>query len=223
MADLATFFQTTLIEWQGDAKQLALWLSQQDHIPTGRCQSGLRTLDQASAVTVPAFPDANGVPRKCHQNVAAIVSSLKGEFAFGWALSHIGPLLLSGGPKPPLYSRWVNHVMWRDPAGHLWEVTPQYEAENQARTTWCSTTFIPDRDAVFEGISPRAAQYVAVRPEGEMVAQLLNLAQKADGDQGRLHLLRMALAAIEPHGFRPKRCRVESIGSRTSSIMLFAE
>jgi hypothetical protein len=132
-------------------------------------------------------------------------------------------LLLSGEQKSPLYSRWVNHVVWRDPAGSLWEVTPQYEPENQARTAWRPTTFIPDDEAVFAGTSPRLAKYAAVRPEGEMVAHLLNLAQQADGDQGRLHLLRMALAAIEPHGFRPKRCRVESIGSRTSSILLFAE
>ena len=223
MTEESTFFQTTLIEWHGDTKQLALWLSQQGNLPIGSCQRGQRTLNQASAVTVPAFPEANGVPRKCHQNVAAVVNSLKGEFAFGWALSHIGPLLLSGEQKPPLYSRWVNHVVWRDPAGRLWEVTPHYEPENQARTTWRPTTFVPDDEAVFAGTSPRLAQYAAVRPEGEMVAHLLNLAQQSDGDQGRLHLLRMALAAIEPYGFRPKRCRVESIGSRTSSILLFAE
>jgi len=63
----------------------------------------------------------------------------------------------------------------------------------------------------------------SLRPEGQLVTDLLNHAQSAESDHVRLQWVRMAFAAIESQGFLPRECRVESIGTRTSNIVLSAE
>jgi hypothetical protein len=217
------FFETTVIGWDGETNQLAQWLSEQQDLPGSASRSGTLSVDPAEVITVEPFPFDKAVPQKCYQNVKAVIERLGGGFAFGWALGYSGPLLVGDAQQAPLYSRWVNHVVWRDAAGALWEVTPHFEARNHARTSWRPTIFVLDDTAAFEGCNPQLAQHTPLRPEGELVVKLLNQAQRADSDQFRLQCLRMAFAALESQGYTPKECRVESIGSRTSNIVLIAE
>ena len=105
----------------------------------------------------------------------------------------------------------------------LWEVTPHFDAHDRSQIGWRPTIFVIDEGAAFQGRNPQLTQHTPLRPEGKLVSNLLNQAQHADTDQLRLQWLRLAFAAIEKQGFRPKHCRVESIGARTSNIMLFAE
>jgi hypothetical protein len=220
---VAAFYQTTVIGWNGDTRQLALWLAEQHVATSPTSHRWPDILDQAVAITVDPFPWEQAIPQRCHHNVRALIGMKGGEFVFGWALSYSGPLLVSSRNRAPLFRRWINHVVWRDPSGKLREVTPHFEAADRARIVWQPTTFIVDNSAAFQGIHPHSARYTSLRPEGKLVAHLLNCAQCADSDDLRLHWLRMAFAAIEPHGFVPKECRVESIGSRTSGIWLVAE
>ena len=212
-----------MLAWNGDTKQLAQWFEEQQHLPGNPRCPGTLSVDPTAVITVEPFPFEKSVPRKCFENVEAVVGSLGGNFAFGWALGHHGPLHIGNSSQTPLYSRWVNHVVWRDPAGTLCEVTPHFEAENSSQTSWRPTIFVLDERAEFQGLNPQLTQHAPLRPEGELVAHLLNQAQNADSDQSRLKWLRLAFAAIEQQGFRPKQCRVESIGPRTSNILLFAE
>jgi hypothetical protein len=93
---------------------------------------------------------------------------------------------------------------------------------------WRPTTFAIDSEASFvlDGESAplaRPSRYVALRPAGEPVAELLNRAEYADSELHRTHLLVMALAELASCGFTPKECRVETIGTRTNNIWLIAK
>jgi len=167
------------------------------------------------------------MPQRCYDNVTYLVKLLGGEPVYGWALADSGPLSDRNQQLPPLYGRWINHVVWRDGGGKLWEVTPRFEVGNLARTAWSPTTFAVDSEASFvldENASlARPSRYVALRSAGEPVAELLNRAEQADSEPERTRLLVMALAEIASRGFTPKECRVETIGTRTNNIWLIAE
>jgi hypothetical protein len=151
-----------------------------------------------------------------------------GDFCYGWALTDFGPHRASGDREPPpLYRRWLNHVVWQDIAGHLWEVTPGAFIDDPSKTEFLDTEFIPDSPATFEHYSDtewftRPSQYIALRPEGVAVVELLTKAQHSTGED-RDAVLQPALMALKPAGFRPREWKVELVGPRTGSIWLIAE
>jgi len=165
---------------------------------------------------------------KCFNNVQEMIRRLGGDFCYGWALTDLGPHRAGGGRQPPpLYRRWLNHVVWRDVIGQLWEVTPNAVIDNHSRTEFVTTEFIPDSQATFEHHShqewfTRPSQYIELRPEGIPVVNLLTRAQNATGDE-RTYLLQQALVALKAAGFQPREWKVELIGPRTGRIWLIAE
>jgi len=178
-------------------------------------------------VIVAARPWDGARVGKCYNNVLQMIRRHGGELCYGWALTDCGPHCASGHGPPPLYRRWLNHVVWREPSGQLWEVSPNAVIDNHAETHFAPTEFLPDADASFEVISEEAwltrhCRYVALRPEGVPVAGLLDQAQHAEGET-RNALLQRALAALKPAGFQPREWKVEFIGERTGSIWLIAE
>jgi hypothetical protein len=164
---------------------------------------------------------------KCYLNVQEVIRRAGGAAVYGWALTDFGPHQLHGMKLPPLYRRWLNHVVWRDAHGQLWEVSPNAVIDNHDETQFVATEFLPDSEATFEFISEdewytRPTRYIPQRPEGALVTELLNRAQLASGNE-RNHLLGQALAALQLAGFRPREWKVECIGPRTGSIWLIAE
>ena len=165
---------------------------------------------------------------KCYRNVQSMIARHGGEAVYGWALTDFGPHHGFGGSEPPLYRRWLNHVVWRDPQGPLWEVTPHMALDEPGKLEFLATEFLIDPEATFKVISDddwdtQPTRYVPVRPEGVLVADLLTQAQHAKGDQARNYWLRESLCAIQAAGFRPREWKVETIGERTGSIWLIAE
>lgn len=177
---------------------------------------------------VPPAPWEGAKVGKCWNNVQAMIARHGGDAMYGWALTDFGPHRAFGGSEPPLYRRWLNHVVWRDPQGRLWEVTPNAVIDNHAERQFVTTEFLPDPDATFEFLAAeewftRPTRYVPLRPEGVLVTDLLTQAQHAVGDKARNYWLREALAALQLAGFRPREWKVETIGQRTGSIWLIAE
>src|SRR5262245_23284387 len=59
---------------------------------------------------------------KCYNNVQEMIHHHGGDFCYGWALTDFGPHRASGARMPPpLYRRWLNHVVWQDAGRRLWE------------------------------------------------------------------------------------------------------
>jgi hypothetical protein len=164
---------------------------------------------------------------KCYNNVLEMIRREGGEACYGWALTDFGPHSTSGTRVPPLYRRWLNHVVWRDLDGQLWEVTPNAVIGNAAKMHFAATEFVPDPEATFDITTDEEwatlhSRYVAVRPAGVPVADLLRRAQHSTGDE-RTRLLQQALQAIQRAGFRAREWKIETIGERTGSIWLIAE
>ena len=165
---------------------------------------------------------------KCYDNVREMIRHHGGDFCYGWALTDFGPYRASGARKPPpLYRRWLNHVVWQDVVGRLWEVTPNAVIDDPSRTQFCATEFVPDARATFEHFSgtewyTRPSQYMAQRPEGLPITELLTKAQHSAGEQ-RTALLQQALMSLRDAGFQPREWKVELVGSKTGSIWLIAE
>jgi len=166
---------------------------------------------------------------KCYNNVQRMIRERGGAACYGWALTDYGPHQAGGAPGEPLYRRWINHVVWRDPAGLLWEVSPNTIIDSAApQKLFRPTEFLPEQEATFEVLSEtewftRATRYIPTRPEGFAVAELLAQAQHATTDDLRTYWLRKALASLAAAGFTPREWRVETIGNRTGSIWLIAE
>jgi len=165
---------------------------------------------------------------KCYNNVQEMIRRFGGEAVYGWALTDFGPHQARGGSQPSLYRRWLNHVVWRDPESKVWEVSPNAVIDNHAETEFRATEFMPEPAATFELMSEeewytQPSRCVPLRPEGTLVADLLNKAQNATSEQERNHLLGQALSALQLAGFRPREWKVESVGKRTGSIWLIAE
>jgi hypothetical protein len=166
---------------------------------------------------------------KCYNNVQAAIARHGGEATYGWALTDFGPHRGRGGKlPPPLYRRWLNHVLWRDPRGKVWEVTPNAVVDNHSVREFKPTEFILDATATFEIITneewyTRPARYLPVRPEGVSTADCLTKAQLAQDERERNHWLGEALRSIAALGFRPLEWKVEMVGRRMGSIWLIAE
>src|SRR5436190_23810465 len=91
----------------------------------GTRQSRSITLGATKALTVPPRAGDEARVGKCYNNVMAAISRHGGQAVYGWALTDLGPHRLGSGKTPaPLYRRWLNHVVWRDAHGKLWEVSP---------------------------------------------------------------------------------------------------
>jgi len=181
----------------------------------------------APAETIDSFPWDGGRPQKCYDNVSYLVALLGGQLVYGWALADAGPQSALHQQQPPLFARWINHAVWRDGGGKLWEVTPRFEIGNLSRVAWSATRFLPDSQAVFhineDGCWSQPARYVALRPEGRRLAGLLCRAEAELDARCRGQLLRAALAEVARAGFTPKECRVESCGARTNNIWLIVD
>jgi len=168
-------------------------------------------------------------PGKCFRNVQAMIDRHGGEPVYGWALTDFGPHRALGGTNPPpLYRRWLNHVVWRDGQGKLWEVTPNSVIGDKAELRFLPTELLVDAEATFEFVSDhewytRPTRYIPLRQEGAVVTDLLTHAQYATDEQARNYWLREALASLQTAGFRPREWKVETIGERTGSIWLIAE
>jgi hypothetical protein len=179
-------------------------------------------------VFVPPMPWEGARVGKCYINVKEMIRRHAGEAVYGWALTDCGPFQVAGGSEPPLYRRWLNHVVWRDSHGQMWEVSPNAVIDNHAERQFLPTDFVLDPEATFEIISDeewftRPTRYIPLRPEGVLVADLLTQAQHAVGEQARNQFLGQALSAIQLAGFRPREWKVETVGQRTGSIWLIAE
>lgn len=178
---------------------------------------------------VDALPSDEARVGKCYNNVQATIARKGGQAAYGWALTDFGPHRARGGKQPaPLYRRWLNHVLWRDPSGKLWEVTPNAVVDNHSIREFKSTEFIVEAAATFEIITDdewytRPARYLPQRPEGVQAAECLNKVQHAQSDNERNQWLGEALRAIAAAGFRPLEWKIEMVGERMGSIWLIAE
>ena len=126
---------------------------------------------------------------------------------------------------PPLYYRWVNHVVWRDRNGLLWEGTPIRD-EIDRTTSWLPTTFVADENAEFviaseEFCCPLPAVYVAARPEGEWTADCLCQLEQAGRSVQDLWLDR-ALFSLRQAGFEPTSRRVKRVGDILRNVWIYA-
>ena len=216
--------QSTFVPCDGDFE---IFLPDSDRENNSSPSSHAGAGQLASAETITAFPWDGGRPQECYDNVTYLVELLGGERVYGWALADMGPLSVVRQKQPPLYARWINHAVWRDGGGKLWEVTPRFEVGNLNRVAWSATRFVPDAQAVFhsneDGCWSQPAKYVALRPEGERLVSLLCRAEVESDEGCRALLLRAALAELARAGFTPKECRVETNGTRTNNIWLIVE
>jgi hypothetical protein len=196
------------------------------------CAHGFESLppcvpDLSSVVTVPPKPWPAARLGKCLTNVQEMIRQHGGEQVCGWAIDY-GPLRLHGWYPPPLYSRWLNHVVWRDPQGNLWEVSPHLALNDTQELLFQATQFLIDPTATLDVSSEddwgsRPCRYIALRPEGVEVVKRLERAQAAITSDVRTHWIKEALAALTPAGFTPREWKVETIGQRTGTIWLLAD
>src|SRR5205814_1720114 len=122
-------------------------------------------LGTSAAIAAEPFESSGAVVGNCFQNVKHVIELHGGSFAYGWAFSGLGPIA-SSGQIQPLYSRWCNHVIWRDKNGRLWEVTPSGDPLGVASIALGPTNFILDDQAKFEVATvevccPQPAIYIA--------------------------------------------------------------
>ena len=193
---------------------------------SGHFSSRIRAVSEV--IIVPPLPWSAARAGKCYNNVQSKIKDRGGEPVFGWALTEFGPFRRSGWYPPPLYRRWLNHVVWRDTLGKLWEVTPNLNLDHGQESHFAQTEFLPDADATFEIVSdkdwrPRPCRYVPVRPEGETVAHFLQQAQHATNGEIRQQWIQHAILALQHQGFQPREWKLEIDGERTGSIWLIAE
>jgi hypothetical protein len=140
--------------------------------------------DYTRVVTAPPRPWKGARLGKCLANVLEMIRRQGGEAVFGWALER-GPLRQVGWYPPPLYCRWLHHVVWRDAAGALWEVSPHLQFDGADNICFLPTEFYADPSAEFlaeagHDWASLPCRYLALRPEGEEVARQLNLGQEAN-------------------------------------------
>src|SRR5262249_7407578 len=146
----------------------------------------------------------------CHDNVLEMVRRHGGEAVFGWALAEFGPLTDTDWRAPPLYRRWVNHVVWRDTVGNLWEVSPSVTIEHQEDVTFQDTEFLPDSSAMLGRTTLQdwfrtGTRYVPVREEGAAAAKYLTLAQRAASHEEMVVAIKNAVSAIGAVGYQPAK------------------
>jgi len=188
-------------------------------------EAARRSISSAVVRVVEPLPRPEAPPGKCWQNVRQLVRLHGGTAVQGWALGDAGPVAPSNQLAAPLYSRWVNHILWCDLAGRLWEVTP-YRNPLSGNVTWEPTHFVIDDNAGFETATeaiccPQPAVYVAVRPEGQAVADFLCRAERAPLDEQE-QWVQQALESIKRFGFTPISWRLTRVGDKLRDILIVA-
>jgi hypothetical protein len=174
-------------------------------------------------IVAETFGWAGANPGKCWHNVSQLTAAFGGTFAYGWALGDAGPLSSGRQKVVPLYRRWVNHILWRDENGQLWEVTPRVD-ELDHTITWEPTHFVLDDSAQFEIASeeiccPQPAVYVALRPGGEWTADCLCQAERAPRET-QDEWVKRALYAIRLAGREPIHWRLKRVGDKLRDIWI---
>jgi hypothetical protein len=175
--------------------------------------------------TVQPRPHSAAIAGKCWHNTKMAVDLFGGSMQYGWAIANLGPVPVSGCKLPSLYSRWVNHIVWRDTEHVLWEVTPHTDVVHSGHS-WRPTVFVADDAAQFEfasqeGCCPLPAIYIAVRPEGEWTADCLCQAERAPLNVQDQWLNR-ALLSTHFAGFSPVKWEVRRMYDKISDAWLFA-
>ena len=186
----------------------------------------LRTKFTSSAVAVvKCFQWPGGVPSNCMRNVTQIVARLGGSCAYGWGHCYCGPISASDRQVDPVYSRWVNHVLWRDGNGQLWEVSPSRNRLDAEQFSWKPTLFLSDDSAQFaiepDGtVRPGPAVYIAQRPEGEWTADCLCHAERAPREM-QDEWLQRAMISLKQAGLEPTTCEVERTSDLITNVWLW--
>jgi hypothetical protein len=163
--------------------------------------------------------------RTCWHHVKHIIAERGGSFVYGWALGTPGPIVKSRRFTVPLYARWVNHVLWSDAAGQLWEVTPIRDELTGERL--CTPAhFILDNTAFFEAATdevccPLPAIYAPIRPEGQAAADYLCQAERATKEKQDFWVMK-AVEAVKQAGFVPESWRVKRVGDKLRDVLIVA-
>jgi|SRR5262245_30297358 len=180
------------------------------------------------AVVVPPLPWKGAQAGRCYNNVLTMIQERGGEAAFGWLLCETGPLQLCGRRQPPLYRRWMNHVLWRDPSDNLWEVSPCEKNDPAAEFPFIAVTFLLDPAAKFEVQSDldwitHPSRYEPLRPEGRPLTDFLVRAQNTYDPEERAGWLIKAFFALREAGYRPTEMRLDARSSRLNSVLCVVE
>jgi hypothetical protein len=178
-------------------------------------------------VRVPCAPWNGAKAGRCHDNVNEMIRQYGGDQVFGWALTEFGPLTPTGNYAPPLYRCLVNHVVWRDALGDLWEVSPHVTGEHQEEVTFQDIEFYPDPSAMLDRTTPHdwfrtAIRYVPVREEGTEVAEYLTQAQGAASHGEFVSAVQKAVNAIGAAGYQPAKVVVQNVAGNTTCISIYA-
>jgi len=178
------------------------------------------------AIAAEPFGWAGAAPGKCWHNVNQLTRSFGGKLVYGWALGKPGPCVMSGVQFPPLYTRWVNHALWRDENGQLWEATPAFDEQNRT-IMWEPTHFVLDDNAQFEIATdevccPRPAVYVALQPQGEWTADCLCQAERAQRDMQDCWIER-AVYSLRVSGLQPISWRAKRVGEKLRDISIMVQ
>jgi hypothetical protein len=181
-----------------------------------------------AVVKVPKAPWSGGKPGQCYENVLEMIRLHGGKQVFGWALAEFGPLATEGRHASPLYRRWVNHVVWSDAAGNLWEVSPCATVEDESDVTFQDTEFIPDSSAMLGRTTladwfRTSNRYVPVCHEGIEAAKYLTLAQAAASQGEMVQAIQNAVKAVGAAGFQPGKVVVQNIAGNTTNIWIYAD
>jgi hypothetical protein len=184
-------------------------------------------LATSAKIVVEPFIACGSAGSTCWHHVQQVIERLGGDFAYGWALANVGPTAPPGEQLTPLYSRWVNHVLWREPKGLLWEVTPVRDEVN-CGLSWMPTVFIPDDDACFEIATddiccPQPAVYVASSPEGEWASDCLCQAERASTREAQDQWVARSLYALNQAGYMATSWRVKRVGDKLRDIWIMAK
>ena len=179
-------------------------------------------------IAVPPLPWKGAQAGRCYNNVQAMIRQRGGEAMFGWLLCEYGPVQLGGSDQPPLYRRWMNHVLWRDGQGKLWEVSPCTKENPAEKDRFISVSFLPDPAATFQVQSDHAwdtapSRYEPLRPEGKLLVSYLHRAQEAKEPADRGDWLMKAFLALREVGYKPKEIHLDTAGPRLISVVCIAE
>ena len=178
-------------------------------------------------VSVRPLPSDEAKVCRCLDNVERTIGLRGGSAVYGWAFADGGPISVEGQSVKELYRRWVNHVIWADHLGNLWEVTPMFDLIEPERIAWGQIEFLPDPTAAFQlssdGIlASHPSRYVALCQEGEEVTHTLNLATRETSADRRAAYLNDAVANLTSLGYRAPKWRADPRADRVG-IWLFVE
>lgn len=127
-------------------------------------------MSQVNSIKIPGKRVFGTEPFMCTANVQMCVQTMGGRAVFGWSIHHDHYTVAK-----------VNHCVWEDQSGQLWDVTPQFAAiEGEiAIIEWPEKTeFERDDAAVFEG-KAHPTRHVPAHPSPH-VARACEFMERAD-------------------------------------------